>query len=114
MYTQLEHVMIRTDEFPEESPAATERLFLDRNVVLCTLSMLSNPALLNAHVFKVVPVEFLIIDEASQINISDYMVCASLSKLSTSSDSLFSASVRQVCGQELSSQGVHVWRPKAA
>jgi hypothetical protein len=51
--------------------------------VLCTISMLSNPMLAQANVFAVVPVDILIIDEASQINVSDYIVRA-LSNHSTS------------------------------
>lgn len=53
---------------------AMDRLFLDANVILCTLSMFSNPGLDARGVFKLVPVQMLIIDEASQINVSDYMV----------------------------------------
>jgi hypothetical protein len=51
-----------------------DRLFLDANIVLCTLSMLSNSALDTRGVFKLVPMQMLIIDEASQINVSEYMV----------------------------------------
>ena len=51
-----------------------DRLFLGANVILCTLSMFSNPGLDARGVFKLVPVQMLIIDEASQINVSDYMV----------------------------------------
>jgi hypothetical protein len=51
-----------------------DRLFLDANTVLCTLSMLSNPALDTRGVFKLVPMQMLVIDEASQINVFEYMV----------------------------------------
>jgi hypothetical protein len=106
--------VIRSDKFPKNSPAATERLFLDCNVVLCTLSMLSNPALLDTHIFNTVPVEVLIIDEASQINISDYMVRPDHVYAFTCVMMIFQASVRQVCPSPQSPQGLHVWRSKAA
>jgi hypothetical protein len=87
LYTELEDngLIIRSDDFSPHgnSAVATERLFLDCTVVLCTISMLSNPMLAQANVFAVVPVDILVIDEASQINVSDYIVRA-LSKHSTS------------------------------
>lgn len=51
-----------------------ERCLGDSTVVLCTLSMLSNPTLDNCWMFKINPVKKLIVDEASQINVFDYMV----------------------------------------
>lgn len=43
-------------------------------VILCTLSMLSNPILDDRRVYKLVPLERLVIDEASQIDIREFMV----------------------------------------
>jgi len=52
-----------------------ERLVGNSYVILSTLSMISNPALDDNGTFKVVPMERLIIDEASQINTFEFMVC---------------------------------------
>ena len=43
-------------------------------VVLCTLSTLSNPSLDAKRVYNFVPVTNLVVDEASQIGIFNYMV----------------------------------------
>jgi hypothetical protein len=74
IYGDVENFLVRSDEFPPD-PGAVERLFLGVNIILCTLSMLSNPLLHNRRVYDIIPVRMLIIDEASQINIHDYMVC---------------------------------------
>lgn len=44
------------------------------SVILCTISMLSNPAIDNCGIFDVIPVERLIVDEASQIDTFEFMV----------------------------------------
>lgn len=68
--------MIRTDRLSSSSiPGRDARtLFRDIYVVLCTLSTLSNPALDENHVFRSVPMVSLVVDEASQIGVVDYMV----------------------------------------
>lgn len=43
-------------------------------IILCTLSMLSTPTMALYGVFKLVPVERLIVDEASQIDTFEFMV----------------------------------------
>ena len=43
-------------------------------IILSTLGMLSNPALHSVGLFLTVPVERLVIDEASQIKMEDFMV----------------------------------------
>lgn len=67
-----EHV-VRTDKLPNDLPAM-ERLLLNRSVILCTVSTLSNPTIFRKNVFKLVPVERLIVDEASQIYVGAYAV----------------------------------------
>ena len=51
-----------------------ERLILDSNVILCTLSMMLNPKLRSNGTFSIVPPRCLVIDEASQINAFEFMV----------------------------------------
>ncbi|KAL6300812.1 P-loop containing nucleoside triphosphate hydrolase protein, partial [Sparassis latifolia] len=72
LYGKVEERLIRSDEMPEDL-WDVERIFGDTCVVLCTLSMLSNPVIEDRGIFSLVPPERLVIDEASQINISDFM-----------------------------------------
>lgn len=51
-----------------------EILFHDIKVVLCTLGTMSNPTLEEKGIFELVPVEHLIVDEASQIGVVNYLV----------------------------------------
>jgi len=43
-------------------------------VILCTLSMMSSGRILKSGFSELVPVETLIVDEASQIEIGDYLI----------------------------------------
>lgn len=75
MYKEVEHSLIRIDELPSTfNPAEMEIIFDGIRVVLCTLSALSNPALLDKRLFSLVRMQNLIIDEASQISIFNYLV----------------------------------------
>jgi superfamily I DNA and/or RNA helicase len=56
--------------FPDDAVSA-DRLLLGCKVILCTLSMLSNSKL--AVFTRLVPIELVIVDEASQIEIGDYV-----------------------------------------
>lgn len=67
--------LIRSDELPEDV-RALERTLGASCVILSTLSTLSNPGLDANGMFDCVPVERLVIDEASQINAFEYMVRA--------------------------------------
>ena len=61
--------MIRSDQFPRDG--AADRLLAGSRVILCTLSMLSHPQL--AAFTRIVPIEIVIVDEASQIEIGEYI-----------------------------------------
>jgi hypothetical protein len=65
--------LVRSDELPDDT-LATKRILGDSSIVLSTLGMLSNPALDTSGTFKIVPVEQLVVDEASQIKIFEFMV----------------------------------------
>jgi regulator of nonsense transcripts 1 len=70
LYTQLEHNLIRSDTFDEDIVAASQRA-LGARVMLCTLSMLSNP---HIHAFtRIIPVHTIMFDEASQIEVGNYL-----------------------------------------
>ena len=79
LYEGIEDDLIQTDDFghgfdPKNCIGTTK-------VVLCTLSMLSNPALYETGIFKYLPVERLVVDEASQIDTFEFMVSRSSSSL---------------------------------
>ncbi|KAH7913561.1 P-loop containing nucleoside triphosphate hydrolase protein [Hygrophoropsis aurantiaca] len=70
LYEQLSQRVIRSDSFSDDIVGAS-RLILGSRVMLCTLSMLSNSKL---DVFtRLVPVSMVIFDEASQIEVGDYI-----------------------------------------
>ncbi|KAG2139120.1 P-loop containing nucleoside triphosphate hydrolase protein [Suillus bovinus] len=76
LYERLEHCFIRSDSFGG-GPVAVSRRLLNKHtnehtrVILCTLSMLSNPHI--EEFTRQVPVQTVIIDEASQIEVGDYL-----------------------------------------
>ncbi|KAG1739216.1 P-loop containing nucleoside triphosphate hydrolase protein [Suillus paluster] len=70
LYERLEHCFIRSDEIGGGIVGAS-RLLLDARVILCTLSMMSNPRI--EFITRVVPVQTVIFDEASQIEVGDYL-----------------------------------------
>lgn len=71
----MEEKLIRSDDIPSSGDmAAMERLFEGNTVILCTLSMLSNPIVVRSGLTKLVPIERLIIDEASQIDVFEFLV----------------------------------------
>ncbi|KAI9574014.1 P-loop containing nucleoside triphosphate hydrolase protein [Boletus coccyginus] len=69
LYEELESCLIRSDTFKMSTVDASRQL-LDCKVILCTLSMFSNP---NNVFLRLVPVEMIILDEASQIECGDYL-----------------------------------------
>ncbi|KAG1781677.1 P-loop containing nucleoside triphosphate hydrolase protein [Suillus placidus] len=76
LYERLEHCFIRSDMFGG-GPVAVSRLLLNEQtnkhtrVILCTLSMLCNPRI--EEFTRQVPVQTVIFDEASQIEVGDYL-----------------------------------------
>ncbi|THU84367.1 P-loop containing nucleoside triphosphate hydrolase protein [Dendrothele bispora CBS 962.96] len=72
IYEGIAKNVIRGDEMPTD-PVGMERVLEGVKVILSTLGMLSNPALDQNHTFSLVPMERLIVDEASQINTFEYL-----------------------------------------
>ncbi|KAG1804979.1 P-loop containing nucleoside triphosphate hydrolase protein [Suillus plorans] len=76
LYERLEHCFIRSDLFGGGT-VSISRLLLNQHtnehtrVILCTLSMLSNPRI--EEFTRQVPVQTVIFDEASQIEVGDYL-----------------------------------------
>jgi superfamily I DNA and/or RNA helicase len=68
LYTNIRANLITSEEF-------SERLSELHGcpVVLCTLSMLSSDSLSRRGAFRMVPVRTVVVDEASQIEIGDYI-----------------------------------------
>ncbi|KAI0697439.1 P-loop containing nucleoside triphosphate hydrolase protein [Cytidiella melzeri] len=74
LYKEIQDNIIRSDDLSKVKDAyETERFLLGSRIILCTLSTLSNPLLDSCWVHKIVPVEKLIVDEASQINVFEFM-----------------------------------------
>ena len=71
LYTAMASKLIISDEL---KGADIERLSGGSRIMLSTLSMLSNPVLHSGGMFLTVPVERLVMDEASQIKVGDLMV----------------------------------------
>ncbi|KAG6332525.1 hypothetical protein ID866_6562 [Astraeus odoratus] len=70
LYEKLESCLIRSDVFSNGIVGASRQL-LGSKVILCTLSMLSNPDI--AAYIHIVPIKTIIFDEASQIEVGDYV-----------------------------------------
>ena len=68
----MEGQLVRTDELPDD-PRSLDKMFGNVKVILCTLSCLSNPVV-QQRVYNRVPINHLVIDEASQISIFQYLV----------------------------------------
>jgi len=73
LYSEIQGKVRRSDELPTDK-VAMERELGGSHIILSTLSMISNPSLHDNGTFDIVPIERLIIDEASQINIFEFMV----------------------------------------
>jgi hypothetical protein len=80
LYVKIENMVIRSDELPN-TPLEVSRMFGDVTVVLCTLGTLSNPKLNDCGILRVLPVESLVIDEASQIDVFEFMVISLLTSM---------------------------------
>jgi len=102
LYEEIQAKVIRSDELPQ-SRREIKMMFRGATVVLCTLSMLSNPKLAECGLFDILPVTSLVVDEASQIDVFDFMVIPVLALL-TIIDTLnqhlfynFSKALNKVC-----------------
>ncbi|KZV92622.1 P-loop containing nucleoside triphosphate hydrolase protein [Exidia glandulosa HHB12029] len=72
LYNKIQNKIVRSDNFPK-TELEVERVLAGSKVLLCTLSMLSNSSLREVGFTRVVPVQTLIVDEASQIELGDFL-----------------------------------------
>jgi hypothetical protein len=72
LYSVIERNVIRSDRMFDDI-TGTDRLVLGSRVILCTISMLSNDRVMNSGLIRLTPVRTVIVDEASQIEIGDYL-----------------------------------------
>ncbi|KAF7350700.1 Nucleoside triphosphate hydrolase protein [Mycena sanguinolenta] len=72
IYGSIDQFLIRTDELMADERGIAY-LLNEARIVLSTLSTLSNPGLDHVGIFSLIPVEKLVVDEASQINAFDFM-----------------------------------------
>jgi hypothetical protein len=71
LYGRIKENIIVSDKFTKSGPI--QRALQGTQVILCTLSMISNPKLQRVGVTQAVPVVNVIIDEASQIEVGQYV-----------------------------------------
>ena len=71
LYRRIEKNIIISDKFSQ--PGFIYKALQGTQVILCTLSMISNQKLKLAGVTQKVPIENVIIDEASQIEVGQYV-----------------------------------------
>ncbi|KAH9178234.1 P-loop containing nucleoside triphosphate hydrolase protein [Lactarius sanguifluus] len=71
LYRNIAKYVIRTDELPK--PNALKKVLQGVQVVLCTLDTITNPKLREMEFTGTVPVNSVVIDEASQIEIGQYL-----------------------------------------
>ncbi|KAI0694619.1 AAA domain-containing protein [Cytidiella melzeri] len=64
--------LIRSDQFPHHDSDTITKLAGSR-VILCSLSMFSSPRIVSCGFTRIVPVNVVIVDEASQIEVGDYL-----------------------------------------
>ena len=72
LYEVIRRNVIESGDF-KWSMYDNERLLMGARVILCTISMLSANRIMECGFTKIVPVETVIIDEASQIEVGDYL-----------------------------------------
>ncbi|KAI0343425.1 P-loop containing nucleoside triphosphate hydrolase protein [Trametopsis cervina] len=74
LYEDIQSQFIRTDDLSQlKDVYETERFLGTTSIILCTLSTLSNPVLTKCGMFKLRPANVVVVDEASQINVFEYM-----------------------------------------
>jgi hypothetical protein len=71
LYKGIEKTLIRSDVLPLRE---VSKEFDGIKLVLSTLTMLSNPQLQDCGLLRLIPVKSLVIDEASQIDVFEFMV----------------------------------------
>ncbi|KAI0274107.1 P-loop containing nucleoside triphosphate hydrolase protein [Russula aff. rugulosa BPL654] len=72
LYEKIQDKVIRSDDLPD-SVSDVSKTFRGITVVLCTLSMLSNPKLADCGLIGILPLTSLVVDEASQIDVFEFM-----------------------------------------
>ena len=72
MYELIRPNVIESSDF-KRTIGDNERLVLKARVMLCTLSMLSTDRLMDCGFTTIVPVQTVFVDEASQIEVGDYL-----------------------------------------
>jgi hypothetical protein len=72
LYEVIHNNTIKSGDF-KKTAHENERMISGSRVILCTISMLSTHRIMQCGFTKIVPVQTVIIDEASQIEVGDYL-----------------------------------------
>jgi superfamily I DNA and/or RNA helicase len=101
LYGRIKENIIVSDKFTKSGPI--QRALQGTQVILCTLSTISNPKLQRVGVTQVVPVVNVIIDEASQIEVGQYVPLFKT----------FGKSLRKICfvGDDKQRKSLQHYRP---
>lgn len=70
----MKDAVIRSDVLREREDIGVQDIFDGITLVLSTLSMLSDPILNTCGLLSLIPVTSLVVDEASQIDVFEFMV----------------------------------------
>jgi len=73
--------IIRSDILRKLEASGTEKLFDGITLVLSTLCMLSNPMPDTCGLLKLIPMQSLVVDKASQIDVFEFMVTLAFTML---------------------------------
>jgi AAA domain len=71
LYEKIKKNIIISDRLPK--PSVLQKVLKDSQVIICTISMISNSKLQGCQLTEVVPIINAIIDEASQIEVGQYI-----------------------------------------
>ena len=70
----MEDAVIRSDVLRKRQDVGVQDIFEGITLVLSTLTMLSDPILNTCGLLPLIPVKSLVVDEASQIDVFEFMV----------------------------------------
>ena len=111
MYDEVKDAVIRSDVLRKREDTGVQDIFDGVTLVLSTLTMLSDPILNTCGLLSLIPVTTLVVDEASQIDVFEFMVTLAFTlEPRMSANSYYPAPILQVL--KGSKKIVFFWRPE--
>ena len=107
----MKDAVIRSDVLRKREDTGVQDIFDGVTLVLSTLTMLSDPILNTCGLLSLIPVTTLVVDEASQIDVFEFMVTLAFTlEPRMSANSYYPAPILQVL--KGSKKIVFFWRPE--